>query len=278
MKRALLIGVDYFNNPSIKLNGCIYDVINMSHMLIDAYNYDSITVLRDDEPNAMPTRANIIKALTNLVNQSTSLDEIWFHYSGHGYLVPDKTANSYTGLDCVLVPCDYKTAGTITDKDMLAIIKNIKCRALLLFDACHSGTMCDLPWSFQYNNNNSWQKIKNNNVVIDNPNIYMISGCTDEQTSSDIFDYSDATNQGAFTNSFMKGLRYYRHNVSIVQLYQYICNNLKSNGFTQIPVLSTTVQIPNYSFLRAPISIAQSQPTVNSKAVIVKTMKSVLMS
>jgi len=278
MKRALLIGIDYLSIPSITLNGCIYDVINMSHMLTDAYDYSNITILRDDINNAstMPTRANIMNNLLSLVQQSGPLDEIWIHYSGHGSQIPDKTAYANTGLDGIIVPVDYQTAGFITDKDLLAIVQKIQCKALLLFDSCHSGTMCDLQWSFQFNSPTSLTKTKNNNVAIANPNIYMISGCKNEQTSADAFIKTDESAEGAFTNAFITALRYYRHNVSISNLYQYVCGYLAANKFTQVPILSTTTQTPSYTFIRA-LSLT-SPTTLSSSTIITSNMKSVMIT
>jgi hypothetical protein len=134
--------------------------------------------------------------------------------------------------------------------------------------------MCDLPWCFQYVNPTSWIKTKNNNVIINNPNIYMISGCKDEQTSSDAFIKTDETVEGAFTNAFMNALRYYRHNVGISNLYQYICQYLASNGFSQIPILSTTTQTPNYTFARA--TTLSSISTPSTSVTIVNNMKSIM--
>ena len=64
MKKALLIGINYINDPDSSLQGCIEDVINMRNMLIDAYDYDvsNILTLRDDAivTENQPTRDNII--------------------------------------------------------------------------------------------------------------------------------------------------------------------------------------------------------------------------
>ena len=88
MKKALLIGINYKSIPSISLNGCIDDTINMRNMLIDAYGYDNsnIVMLRDDNPNLFipPTKNNIMQQLQRLALQSSNLEEIWIHYSGHG--------------------------------------------------------------------------------------------------------------------------------------------------------------------------------------------------
>jgi len=69
-KKALLIGIDYFNDTNSQLQGCINDIINMRGMLIDAYNYlpSNIVMLRDDSnyPTMQPTRINILNNLNNI--------------------------------------------------------------------------------------------------------------------------------------------------------------------------------------------------------------------
>jgi hypothetical protein len=86
-----------------------------------------------------------------------------------------------TGWTRVVVPVDY-TAGFIVDDDIFNIIKNIKCRAMILFDSCHSGTVCDLQWSFQYGG--VCKRILNKAMEVPNK-IFMFSGCRDPQTSAD---------------------------------------------------------------------------------------------
>jgi hypothetical protein len=95
----------------------------------------------------------------------------------------------------------------------------------------------------------------------------------------DTFIKADSTSQGAFTNAFINGLRNYRHNVSINQLYQYTCGYLKSNGFLQIPVLSSSTQTPNYKFERkinVPVTTASTFST--TKTTVTQNMRSILSS
>lgn len=284
VKKALLIGIDYTSIPSIALNGCVYDIININRMLVDAYDYGSanITVLRDDinNPATLPTKANIMNNLISLASQSANLEEVWIHYSGHGSQIPDKNKDEISGYDSILVPLDYQSKGFIVDDDLLNIVKTFACKTILMFDSCHSGSVCDLPWSFQYVSPTNWIKTKNNSATINNPNIFMFSGCKDDQTSADAYFKSDKSAAGAFTNALITGLRYYRHNVSIGNLYQYICNYLKSGGFTQLPILSTTTQNPNCTFQRAsiapaPVSAVSLSSTTSQ---ISKTMKSIILT
>jgi hypothetical protein len=256
MKFALLIGSNYINVPNSKLYGCINDIINIKNMLIDAYNYSdsNIVMLRDDIPDSLPTRNNIINYLTNTINQSSNYDEIWIHYSGHGHRITDYSNDENDGYDEVIVPCDYQTSGFIIDDELFNIIKNSKCKTIIIMDCCNSGTSCDLPWSFEKTENSFNKYFNAYREPIENPNIFMISGCKDDQTSNDIYSRDFNQSCGAFTSSFIKSLRNSNHNIDIFTLYINICNELMKNGYAnQLPVLSSSSEKPEYTFEKSVI-------------------------
>ena len=179
-KKALLIGINYYDTPSVALKGCVNDVVNMRNMLIDAYGYDSanITVLRDDATNTVdkPTAANIVKHLGSIIAQSASLKEIWIHYSGHGSQIRDINGDETDRKDEVIVPADYSRAGLITDDIIFNIVKQSQCPTVLIFDSCNSGTVCDLMWNFNIVSASRVSAVKTNNTAITNPNLYCFSG------------------------------------------------------------------------------------------------------
>lgn len=267
-KKALLIGINYTSIPDITLNGCIDDIVNMRNVLIDAYDYQSsnITLLRDDgsDPKFAPTRENIIAQFNQLAQQSSSLDEIWVHYSGHGSLI---NGNANGKMDNILVPVDYQANGFIREGVLLAILQQIKCRSILIFDSCHSGSMCDLPYSVQYKTPANYVTIKNNNVVIKNPNIFVFSGCKDNQTCADTYSEVLGEAVGAFTNAFIECLRKTRHNTSLLLLYRDICVTLANTGFSQVPVLSLSSTPSTYVLTRAsppPSSVPSAKATLKN--------------
>jgi len=279
MKKALLIGINYINDRDITLNGCIDDVINMRNMLIDAYDYDpsNILTLRDDDKHTIhqPSRDNIINNLKRLANESDKLSELWVHYSGHGSLLFDNKSINTNNMENILVPADYKTKGFILDIELLAIVKTIKCKTILLFDSCHSGTMCDLPWAIEYKNPLNYTVTHINNVVISNPNIFMFSGSKDSQTSDDSYSNENQQYVGAFTHAFLHSLRKNRHNVSYKVLYRDICEYLSQNGFAQIPIFSSSSKEPNLIFTRAnglnvPVIMTKAAPLTNPSNVAIK--------
>ena len=250
-RKALLVGCNY-SKDSAKLQGCINDVVHMSQTLVDAFDYDlnNIVILRDDTTTNLPTRTNILAALTALVAQSANLDEIWFHYSGHGSQVKDTNGDETDKLDEVIVPTDFRTVGVITDDEIFAIVQNSKCKTILLFDSCFSGSICDLQWSYQVNGATVTKTQTSNKAITANPNIFCFSGCKDTQTSADAYDSFQVQSVGAFTYAFLYALRQNHMNVDIYKLYGDLCAILKSSGFTQVPVFSSSSPNAAYTFLR----------------------------
>jgi hypothetical protein len=245
MKKALLIGINYLNS-NITLNGCIDDIVNMNKVLNEIYKYDQITMLRDDSsnPQTLPTRNNILNALAQLMVDSVNCSEIWIHYSGHGSRIRDTNRDEISGYDSVLVPVDFTTSGFIVDDDIYTIIQHSKCKTIMLFDSCNSGTVVDLPWSYTIITPNTYMRNLNNRNSVSNQQIYMFSGCKDNQTSADT--YSIELNQavGAFTFAFLTCLKNANYQISLLSLYRNICIFLSNQKFTQIPIYSSSSSTP----------------------------------
>jgi len=267
-KRALLIGINYPRIPSAKLQGCIADVISIRGMLIDAYGYsaDNITVLRDDDITKLPTRQSILNALNTLAIQSAACSEIWVHYSGHGTQIADKNGDETDGKDETLVPCDFQTTGFISDDALFDIFKLFKCRVLFFSDSCHSGSIVDLQHSINYVNGTFTKSVTSKNTMA-NPNVIVMSGCRDAQTSADIYSSVDAQYCGAFTNSLITMLRKNNHTVDIMKVYGDVCAYLINNGYSQIPVLSSSSSNAAYSFVRAGSPMIVQVPSTAAAAV-----------
>lgn len=251
-KYALLIGCNYINVPNCTLYGCINDIENMRDMLVSSMSFkpENITMLRDDidDINMIPTRNAILRELNNIVQKSNSAAEIWIHYSGHGSQVVDKNHDEKNGYDSCIVPVDFLTEGFIIDDDILKFIQKIKCPAVILSDSCHSGTVCDLPYSIEYLYGTKFRYTKNNNVSIPNPKIIMMSGCKDNQTSADFYDNQYKESQGAFTDSFLRALKQNNYKASLAKIYIDTYNWLVNNNFSQKPILSSSTAIPSWNF------------------------------
>lgn len=155
-KYAVLIGINYkaSKDPNMKaLTVAHNDVYNIKKYLIEVLNFQerNITILMDDDDlnHASPTKENIIGALEELHQSCTSGDTAFFHFSGHGSQVKDENGDEADGLDEVLIPVDYKTAGYIVDDYLYENFVRKLQRGVLatcIMDSCHSGTVLDLPY------------------------------------------------------------------------------------------------------------------------------------
>ena len=251
MKFALLIGINYKGIEDSELTGCIDDVIRMRDMLINELGYQSqnITILRDDTDNRdlYPTRNNIMRKMEEFVTDKTVDDDLWFHYSGHGSLRRDRSNDEKENIDSVVIPNDFQTNGVILDDDIYSIIKNVKGKLFLLFDCCHSGSICDLPWTVSYIDNKIIKSNINTNIH-DNANIYAISGSTDMQVSMEKYNEFLQKKVGALTNAFLMLLHNNKYNVDIKDLFIEICRYLSYSELEQNPTLSCSTENIIYKF------------------------------
>uniref|UniRef100_A0A803M4K6 Peptidase C14 caspase domain-containing protein n=1 Tax=Chenopodium quinoa TaxID=63459 RepID=A0A803M4K6_CHEQI len=88
-------------------------------------------------------------ALFWLVNGCQPGDSLVFHYSGHGSRQRNYNGDEVDGYDETLCPLDFETQGMIVDDEINAAIvrplpRGVKLHAII--DACHSGTVLDLPF------------------------------------------------------------------------------------------------------------------------------------
>lgn len=274
-KKALLIGCNYTSTP-YQLKGCVNDIVNMSHFLTDALDYDlkNLIMLRDDNPSMPPTKVNILGALKHLVSQSANLTEIWFHYSGHGSRVRDVNGDEADGLDEVIVPLDFTRSGLITDDNLFDIIKDVKCRLVMIFDSCNSGSICDLQYMFEFDGTNL-VKSKDTNKAIANSQVYVLSGCKDVQLSADIYSLEQQQGVGAFTDSLLTTMRVNHCYADILKIYTDTCIYMKSRKFTQTPVFTASTETPVFLITR-PGTVSTAPAAVSTWPVQTKTAKTVI--
>ena len=142
---ATLVGCNYPNTIN-ELHGCINDVKAMHHLLIARFGFhpDEITLLTDDPASTeLPTGANIMQALGRMVSQAEPGDVLFFHYSGHGTLIPAvKPHHGRSTRDEAIVPCDFNL---ITDVDFRLLVDRLPAGVsfTIISDSCHSGGLID---------------------------------------------------------------------------------------------------------------------------------------
>ena len=273
-RTALLIGINYNNNPDATLNGCYNDVVNVSQYLRTVLGYatSSVTVLTDGNRGAAgagtasvvpPTRQNILAGMAALVAGMVAGDEAVFHYSGHGTLVRDTNGDeTTTGLDSCLCPLDYNApasagGGVITDDEIRALLVNKVPRGARLYvflDCCHNGTGCDVRYKYEDFSvllrppsartaplwRTQQKAFANQKYAETAGEVYMISGCRDEQTSADA--YINNAFAGALTYAVFAILR---ANNATIRTYSWssllrdVRHFMRANRYSQIPQLMT---------------------------------------
>lgn len=141
MKYAVLVGCNYPNTEN-ELHGCVNDVMRMQGILIHRFGFakENINLLIDtDESYTKPTGENICKALVTMIKHAKPGDVLYFHYSGHGTLVPLLHSSGY---DECIVPCDFNL---LTDEDFRLMVNMCPLGAsfTMVSDSCHSGGLID---------------------------------------------------------------------------------------------------------------------------------------
>ncbi|ERN14650.1 metacaspase-1 isoform X1 [Amborella trichopoda] len=216
-KRALLCGVSYRQRWN-ELKGTINDVNCMKYLLCDRFGFspNSILMLTEDErdPYRIPTKQNMRTAMRWLVQDCQPGDSLVFHYSGHGSQQRDSSGDEIDGYDETLCPLDYETVGMIVDDEINETIvrplpEGVKLHAIV--DACHSGTVLDLPFLCRVNRYGYYQWENHNPPSgaykgTSGGEAVSFSGCDDHQKSSDTSALSEGTNTGTMTYCFIQAL------------------------------------------------------------------------
>lgn len=145
VKRALLIGINQYQAVPT-LQGSVNDVETMRELLVSRFGFlqQNVTTLLDQSA----TRAGILSALRQLVNDAGPDDSVYVHYSGHGSQVEDLNGDEPDGLDETIVPQDGRTPGVadIVDDELDVIFAQLKTRSVVIvLDSCHSGTATRSP-------------------------------------------------------------------------------------------------------------------------------------
>ncbi|KAL8159347.1 hypothetical protein V2J09_000884 [Rumex salicifolius] len=216
-KKAVICGISYRHSRH-ELKGCINDAKCMKYLLINKFNFpaDNILMLTEEEtdPYRIPTKHNIRMAMHWLVAGCQSGDSLVFHYSGHGSQQRNYNGDEIDGFDETLCPLDFETQGMIVDDEInITLVRPLPAGAKLhaIIDACHSGTVLDLPflcrmdrngqyiWEDHRPRSGTWKGSSGGEVI-------SFSGCDDDQTSADTSALSRITSTGAMTYCFIQAI------------------------------------------------------------------------
>lgn len=240
-KNALLIGINYVGTAN-QLNGCINDVNAVkAHLDTKGFTCQVMT----DATTLKPTRDNILNSFKSLLSNAVAGDLLFFQYSGHGTYMRDTNKDETDGYDEALVSGDMK--GVVDDELKTLLIQHLKKDVTLfaMFDSCHSGTILDLKYQYMDSLHGGADVVNTKNLETAGK-VYMISGCTDPQTSADAFINNKA--QGAMTWAWLEGLK---TSGTWRELLKQMRTLLKQGGYDQLPQFAsgTLVDIDTKVFI-----------------------------
>ncbi|CAK8541355.1 unnamed protein product [Lathyrus sativus] len=217
-KKAVIVGISYkFSRHELK--GCINDAKCMRYLLINKYSFpeSSIIMLTEEEdPRGpkFPSKNNIRMAMFWLTQGCQPGDSLVFHYSGHGSQQRNYNGEEADGFDETICPLDFETQGMIVDDEINATLvrplpHGVRLHALI--DACHSGTVMDLPFLCRMNSHGQyvWEDHRPRSGVWKGSSggeVISFSGCDDHQTSADTSALSKITSTGAMTFCFIQAI------------------------------------------------------------------------
>ena len=245
-KKALLIGINYTGTNN-ELYGCINDVNSVKERICKGGFVENNIKILTDLTSKKANRANILSEFKNLLVNSQAGDLLFFLFSGHGSYTIDRNNDEKNGYDEMIVSCDLQG---ILDDDLKSLIRTyLKADVTLfaMFDSCFSGSVLDLK--YQYLDSLNYDTYTENPKDLEtNGNVFMISGCTDQQTSADAFINNKAS--GAMTWSLLEALKQ-KPNCNWRELIKNMRDLLKKSQYTQIPQFSsgTFVNIDNSVFI-----------------------------
>ena len=245
---SLLIGINYEHTAS-QLSNCINDVEHVLELVLKprlGVVDDHVIFMSDHKKGTKlyPTGKNIREQIKNFVTQVNQTKLGYFHYSGHGASVKDISGDEADGYDEAFVPIDYERSGLIIDDDMYTmLVKALQpdVHLIVVTDCCHSGTILDLPYKWDADGTHSVEHVVSQTELNALPNVIMLSGCRDSQTSADggpITILNEGS--GALTGAFLKVLEKHEYRITYRDLLSEVNQYLKDNKFSQRPQLTST--------------------------------------
>ncbi|KAI5820442.1 metacaspase-1 [Pyronema omphalodes] len=149
-KRALIIEI----NPNPPGVYCL-DISRITTLLISRWGFKlSHMRIMKAQHNKMtpgdlkPTKKNILRNMHWLVKDAGVNDSLFFYYSGHGERIVDFGGDEVDGFDECLSIDD--NARLVDDEIHEVLVKPLKpgVRLTALVNACHSGSILDLPYMY----------------------------------------------------------------------------------------------------------------------------------
>ncbi|KAI0293770.1 caspase domain-containing protein [Russula brevipes] len=254
-RRALIIGVNYTSHPDPYLgySGAPRTPLPWQTFFALGFKPDDVRIITDKNPLDLPTKENILDAMRELVRDAKPHDSFFLYFSGHGTQVKDMNGDEQDGLDECICAMDWRgngqppyedTPGLIIDDVMHEILVKhlpLQCRLTAVFDACHSGTVLDLPYI--YSSKGVVKEIKHQNKLgllrekANYADVVSLSASKDSRTAK------ETRKGGALRLAFINCLTTFRYNVTYKELIKSVRDYMRNNRYKQKPVLSSSYEI-----------------------------------
>jgi uncharacterized caspase-like protein len=211
---ALVVGTSEYSNPNMKLIYPDRDAVAMSRALeIGASNLftkDSTHVtLIHTNGELRPTKENIRKAFIDLQRRTQKKDVVLVYFSGHGlaYGIGEKDDFYYLTQEAVSNEREsYRDAAirksqTISGEELKEWLSKISAKKrVLIMDACGSGKLVE---NITEKKDIDPQQERALDRLRDRQGLYLISGCTSDQSSYESSRYG----QGILTYTLLEAIK-----------------------------------------------------------------------
>lgn len=228
-KYFLGVGILYLNKP-YRLEGTENDIFELNHFFHHKYKFDESIIITDNSI-LKPTKKTIMNNFKDIVSKLKSGDTFIFAYSGHGRRLQDNNNDEKDGIDEYIFTSDEQN---ILDDEINTLLEKIPVgvKTILIFDACYSSSLSDLPYSFTTKN------IINNSKKLES-SIFSISSSLDSQVSYELLNKS-----GQIRGALIQGLLYVLSQKNDILTYKKLILDLRKymnlRNLSQIPTLSSS--------------------------------------
>jgi len=260
MKRALTVGINYPGQAS-ELRGCVNDSHTVKRLLIEEFGFEDsdITQVLDNDATTDRMKRELVK----LVDGARPGDVLFFHYSGHGSQIIDKSGEEGDGLDEILCPVDLNWQDKVIVDDFLKTVFDsvpAGVNLTILLDCCNSGGGVDAVEEFQTEAGEARDAVGRHGRYMEPPpeikaqmanlpkqvrtrsilrnvdsTCMLITGAQAHQTAADAL--IDGTYQGATTYALDRAVRGLGRSATYYQVIHHLNQFMKDFGFTQRPQL-----------------------------------------
>jgi hypothetical protein len=239
-KRALCVGINDYPYEGNDLNGCVNDANAWAGLLTDHYGFakEDVKITLDGQA----AKANVMKALKDLLAGAKSGDVLVFTNSSHGSYIADVSGDEEK-YDEVLCPYDIDK-NEIVDDELREVFSGLVdgVRLTVILDNCFSGTatraavgeilpglrtpddrrvrflspalrgkpVLSNPWTAKPKGKQKYPESKMKEILL--------SGCTDKEYSYDA--YFNGIYHGAMTFYAIQAIREANYNLTYSQLHQ----------------------------------------------------------